>query len=58
MAVYAGATSPIPPIPTTLGYISCNQPSYEFGVAANNLPGIEAVVDSVFAQACGGGYLV
>lgn len=56
MAVYAGATSPVPPIPGTLSNISCNQPAYEFGVAANDLPGIETVVDSVFAQACGQGY--
>jgi hypothetical protein len=56
MAVFAGATSPTPPNPGTLSNISCNQSSYEFGVAGNDLPGIAAVVDSVFAQACGGGY--
>lgn len=56
IGVFTGATSPIPPNPAVLSSISCNQPSYEFGIAANDIPGITAVVDSIVLKTCGDNY--
>jgi len=56
IGVFTGATSPTPPSPTILGDITCNQTAYQFGLAANNIPGITAVVDSLFQKVCGESY--
>lgn len=56
IALYAGATSAIPPNASVLSNISCNNTAYEFGVNASDPSTILPVADAVAAQACGSSY--
>jgi len=52
IALFAGATNPVPYDQGVLSNISCNNSAYEFGIAANQPNTITAVADAVSAQAC------
>jgi hypothetical protein len=51
-AVYAGATSTVPPFPTVLNDISCYKSAYEFGINAAAPATITTVVNGILTTTC------
>ena len=57
MGVYVDATNPVP-TSSILSEITCGQPSFEFGVSANNLSGVSDLVNEIAQVTCEpGGYI-